>query len=129
MTNALHQETVVNATPETVFKALTDADAFARMTGGAPAAIDATAGGAFSLLDGKIVGRTIELVPDTRLVQAWRPGSWEDGVYSLVRIELEAAGDETRLTLDQTGIPDGQAEHLEGGWRAMYWEPLAAFLA
>lgn len=47
-------------------------------------------------------------------MQPWRAGSWSSGVYSIVRITLEREGDETMLTLDHAGFPDGAAEHLEG---------------
>jgi activator of HSP90 ATPase len=71
----------------------------------------------------------LELVPGQRIVQAWRAANWEEGVYTVVRIELNGDGKTTKLTLDQTGIPEGQGEHLEGGWHKMYWEPLRKYLA
>jgi len=74
------------------------------------------------------VGRNIELVPNRRIVQAWRPRNWPDGVYSIVRFELKKAGAGTRLVLDQTGIPPGHRGHLNTGWRARYWRPLREYL-
>jgi hypothetical protein len=35
----------------------------------------------------------------------------------------------TRLTLDHTGFPKGQAQHLAEGWQPNYFEPLAKYLA
>ncbi len=94
-----------------------------------PATLTATAGGAFSLFGGRISGRFIELVPDERIVQAWRPTEWAAGVFSIVRFELLAQGSATRLVFDHTGFPKGQAEHLAAGWKGNYWEPLAKVLA
>ena len=128
MGNAIHQEVTINARPEKVYSALTDGAMFAEFTGGAAATISAEAGGEFSLFGGQIVGRNIEMIADKRLVQAWRPGNWEDGVYSLVRFQLEADGDGTKNTLDHTGFPDGMEGDLESGWHKMYWEPLEAYL-
>jgi Activator of Hsp90 ATPase homolog 1-like protein len=51
---------------------------------------------------------------------------WPDGVYSIVRFELDSSGDETRLTLDPDGHPAEAEPHLGGGWHKMYREPLQA---
>ena len=48
-----------------------------------------SAGGAFTTFGKLIEGRNIELVPNQRIVQAWRPASWEPGLYSIVRFELK----------------------------------------
>jgi activator of HSP90 ATPase len=68
-------------------------------------------------------------VPGERVVQAWRAGNWEPGVYSLARFELAADGAGTRLVFDHTGFPGGDAAHLEAGWEANYWKPLRESLA
>jgi activator of HSP90 ATPase len=112
-----------------VYRALTDAENFGAMSGGAPTEIDARPGGAFSCFGGMIQGRTIECVAGKRLVQAWRVKTWEAGVYSIVRIELRRAGAGTRLVLDHTGFPEDEREHLEPGWHANYWEPLRKALS
>lgn len=126
---SIHQEIVLKASPARVYEALTDARQFSAFTGGAPAEISAKAGGAFSCFGGRIVGQNVELVPDRRLVQAWRAGNWDEGVYSIARFELEPQGSGTRLVFDHAGFPEQQRAHLEGGWRAMYWEPLQKYLA
>jgi activator of HSP90 ATPase len=129
MTDSIHQEVTIKASPKRVYAALTDEAQFAAMTGGAPAKIAREPGGAFSCFGGKIEGRQIELAPSKRIVQAWRAGNWDAGVYSLVRFELKGEGGGTRLVFDQAGVPDGQAAHLEASWGQMYWEPLKKFLA
>jgi len=126
--SAIHQEVTFKASPERVYAALTDAKHFSAFTGGAPAEISRDAGGAFSCFGGMITGRNLELLPNRRLIQAWRAGNWGEGVYSVVRFELEAKGSETRLVFDHTGFPEEQRTHLEGGWQAMYWEPLRKYL-
>ena len=128
MAAVIHQEIELNAAPEKVYSALMDADEHSAFTGES-AEINADAGGTFSCYGGQIGGRNIELVAGRRIVQAWRVGSWDEGVYSLVRIELEDAGGKTKLTLDHSGIDDDMAPHLESGWHARYWEPLAKYLA
>ncbi|MEQ8369208.1 MAG: SRPBCC domain-containing protein [Alphaproteobacteria bacterium] len=123
MSEPIHQDVVLPAPPAAVYAALTDGKAFAAFSGGT-AQIETEVGGAFSLFDGRITGRTIEAIPASRLVQAWRAGNWDDGVYSLVRFDLAAEGKGTRLTLTHDAFPDAMRPHLEGGWPAMYWQPL-----
>ncbi|HET6181233.1 MAG TPA: SRPBCC domain-containing protein [Candidatus Sulfotelmatobacter sp.] len=97
---------------------------------GARAEIDAKPGGTFSMFDGLVVGRNVELVPNQRIVQAWRLSKqFADGTYSLVKIELKADGSGTKLILDHTGFPEGHFDHLDSGWYSHYWAPLRKFLA
>jgi len=126
---AIHQEIAFKSTPQRVYEALLDETQFARVTGGQATSIDRREGGAFSLFGARIKGRQVELVPDTRIVQAWRSEGWEHGVYSIVRFELSTVGAGTRVAFDHTGFPAGQAEHLADGWQSNYWDPLTRFLA
>jgi activator of HSP90 ATPase len=135
---AIHQEVVFKATTKRVYDALTDALQFqkiellAGITGldlaGKPAVISLEPGGLFSLFGGYIVGRQIELVPKQRIVQAWRVGSWQPGIYSIARFELADQGATTKLLFDHTGFPAGTGDHLASGWKSHYWEPLEKFL-
>ncbi|MBM3517093.1 MAG: hypothetical protein FJX56_04250 [Alphaproteobacteria bacterium] len=129
MAEPIHQEVVIKASPKRVYDALINAQQFSAVTGGAPAEIEREARGAFSFFGGRIVGRNLELVPGRRVVQAWRAGDWDEGVYSIVRFELSEQGGETRLVLDHVGFPDAARPHLESGWPAMDWEPLRKYLA
>ncbi len=125
---SLQQDIVLPATPDRVFAALTDATSFSAWTGGAPAVINATAGGAFSCFGGMITGLNLELVPGQRLVQAWRAKSWPEGTYSIVRFDLAAAPGGTRMAFTQSSHPAEQHDHLAEGWKKMYFEPLTAYL-
>jgi len=129
MPSTIHQEIDIPASPERVYATLTRAEDFQALSGGAPAEIETQPGGAFKLFGGQITGRNIELVSNQLIVQAWRPATWRDGVYSVVRIELQKAGDSTRVVLDHSGFPEERHEHLGAGWHRMYWEPLKKLLA
>ncbi len=138
---SIHQEPVFKANRQRVYQALTDATQFNKVTQlsaamksgiplqNAPTVISPGAGGAFLLFGGYIVGRHIELVPNQRIVQAWRVAYWAPGVYSIVKFELAPQGSGTKIVFDHTGFPIGQGEHLAAGWKANYWEPLEKFLA
>jgi activator of HSP90 ATPase len=97
--------------------------------GDEPAAISREVGGAYTLFGGYITGRHVELVPNERIVQAWRTGGWKPGVYSIAKFELVEQGSGTKIIFDHTGFPKGEAEALASGWKAHYWEPLEKLLA
>ena len=124
----LHQEVELPSSPKRFWDAILDSKQFAAFSG-EPAEIDRNPGGAFSMFGGKIVGRNIELIANQRIVQAWRPASWDPGVYSVVRFVIKDLGSRVRVTLDHTGFPEGDFGHLDSGWGARYWEPLRKFLA
>ncbi len=138
---SIHQEVVFKSSKKRVYQALMDSKQFEQIvqlsdarktmipTGAPPAKISPEVGGAFSIFGGLIVGRQIELVPDARIAQAWRPAYWEPGVYSIVKIELSDSGAGTKLVLDHRGFPDGDGKSLLEGWSKNYWQPLAKFLA
>jgi uncharacterized protein YndB with AHSA1/START domain len=128
MADAIQQEVVFKASPARIYDALLDSKQFSEFSGGAPAEISRTPGGAISCFGGMITGRNVELMPNQRIVQAWRAGNWPEGVYSIVRFELKTQGSGTEITLHHAGFPEGSAEHLESGWHKMYWEPLKKYL-
>jgi activator of HSP90 ATPase len=119
----IHQEIKLSAPPSRVYRSLVDSNAFAELTG-APASGDAVEGAAFSAFGGHITGRHVELVPNQRIVQAWRAKAWPDGLYSIARFELHADGRGTKLVFDHEGFPEDMKEHLATGWQANYWEHL-----
>ena len=137
---AIHQEPVFTASRKRVYDALTDAKQFDKviqLSGvmqamhlpDRPAEISREEGGVFKLFGGYITGRHVELVLNERIVQAWRTGGWDPGVYSIAKFELVELGSGTKIIFDHTGFPRGEAEVLASGWKAHYWEPLEKLLA
>ncbi|HZW93860.1 MAG TPA: SRPBCC family protein [Candidatus Eremiobacteraceae bacterium] len=124
----LHQEVDFKTNPQRIYQVLLDAKQFAACTG-MSAEIDPKAGGAFTTFGGLIVGRNIELIPNQRIVQAWRPTHWDPGVYSIVKFELKPEGSKTKIVLDHTGFPEGDFDSLNTGWKPRYWDPMKKFLA
>lgn len=110
-----------------IYEALLDARQFKALSG-LPAEIDRKPGGWFKLFDGQIEGRNVELVPNQRIVQAWRPASWPAGVFSIARFELVARGPSTRIVFDHAGFTEDKQEHLASGWEEHYWQPLHKYL-
>jgi activator of HSP90 ATPase len=120
----IHQEVTLAAGPSLVYEALVDPKRFTELTG-APAAGAATEGSAFSAFGGHITGRHVELVPNKRVVQAWRAKTWPEGLYSIARFELRESGSGTKLIFDHDGFPAEMQDHLAKGWQANYWDTLA----
>ena len=137
---AIHQVAVFKASRKRVYEALTEAKQFdqvIQLSGvmqsmhleDKPAEISREVGGAFALFGGYITGRHVELVPNERIVQAWRTGRWPPGVYSIAKFELVEQDVGSKIVFDHTGFPKGEAEALASGWKAHYWEPLQKLLA
>lgn len=137
----IHQEVDFRVGRKRVYEALTNAKQFNKVVmlsaamqsgmapAGKPVEVSSEVGGAFSAFGGHIMGRHVELVPNERIVQAWRVASWGPGQYSIVRFELVEQGSGTKLVFDHTGFPQGQGAHLAEGWKANYWEPLEKYFA
>src|SRR5262252_6396559 len=117
---SLHQEVNFNATPARIYEILLDSKQFSAFSGDS-AQISPEAGGSFSMFGGRIIGRNIELIPNQRIVQAWREAIWPPGVYSLVKFEFKEQGSRTRVILDHTGFAEGDFVHLNPGWKLRYW--------
>ena len=138
---SIRQELMLDATPQRVYQSLTntkDFDAITRLSDGAvllaaagakPTSISTEVGGPFTLFGGYITGRHLEMLPNERLVQAWRAGSFKAGAFSIAAFYLTAEGDRTKLSFEHRGFPDGNGASLAQGWHSHYWEPLAKYLA
>jgi len=135
---SIHQQATIEATPCQVYALLADAAALSALSGmsGESGHVE---GAPFTAFDSHVTGRQVELVPGSRIVQAWRFPNWTPGTYTVVRFELEPADNsKTRVRVDQHGYPDGADdmgchatwhEHLAEGWTLYYLKPLATHFA
>ena len=122
-TKDIQQKVIFKAAIHDVYEALMDSRKHARFTG-APVRMSRKPGGTFSAYDGHITGVNIELVPDTRIVQAWRGSDWPEGCYSLVVFSLKTVNGGTRLDFTQIGVPAKEYKGIHAGWGEYYWEPM-----
>ncbi len=136
---AIHQEPLFAASRARIYRALTDARQFDKLTQlsaaikempikHTPSLLKAHAGGAFALFGGYVTGRFVELIANELIVQAWRAGSWNPGLFSIARFQLVEQSAGTKIQFDHVGFPIGQAEHLAKGWHDNYWDPLQRLL-
>ena len=131
----IHQEISFKASPQRLYEILLSSKEFSASTKksfdnftSASASIDPVVGGVFSLFDGHINGRILELVPNQRIVEAWRVIDWPAGVYSIARFEFRPQGSETLVIFDHVGFPEGLKQHLSDGWQQHYWDALTKYL-
>ena len=122
--------TVLQTSAKRIYQAWLDASEHGAFTGG-EAEIDAVVGGAFTVGDGYIHGKTVELTPYRKIVQMWRttefaPGD-EDSILEVVLEEVEEVEGGTRITLSHSNLPDGQGADYEEGWKEFYFEPMAEY--
>jgi activator of HSP90 ATPase len=122
--STIRQEVSFSAAPSRVYEALADLKRFAEVTG-APASGESAEGASFSAFGGHITGRQVELVPGTRVVQAWRAKTWPEGQYSIVRFELHPEGQGTKLVFEHAAFPEDMKEHLSKGWKENYWDKIS----
>ncbi len=131
----IHQEINFNASPQQLYRILLSSKEFSDCTKKSfenftamSAKIDPKVGGTFSVFDGHIIGRILELVPNRRIVEAWRVVDWPAGDYSIAKFEFTPQGSGTKLIFDHTGFPEDLKEHLSIGWQQHYWNAINKYL-
>jgi activator of HSP90 ATPase len=126
-TRALRMSIVLSVPPERLYRAWLSSKEHGAFTG-AKAKVVAKVGGKHSAWDGYISGKTLELTPERRIVQAWRTTDFlEENPDSRLEITFAAVPKGARLTLKHTKIPKGQASAYEQGWKDYYFKPMKAY--
>lgn len=121
--------TTLPASPEVIYKAWLSSEGHSAMTG-SPAEVQAKIGGTFKAWDSYIWGKTLEMEPYHRIIQAWRTSEFpEDSLDSRVEILLEKEEDGTKLVLKHTEIPDGQGDNYYQGWQDFYFTPMQKYFS
>lgn len=123
----LHHRIRFPAAPERIYAALLDAKQHAELTGQA-AAIDPVVGGRFTTCGERALGWTLELVPNRRIVQAWRHRDWPEGTWSTSTIVLTPHEGHTDLHFMQTGVPSEAYAWVDALWKGTYWAALDRWL-
>lgn len=127
MKNGFKLTTILQATPAEIYKVWVSSKGHAAMTGSA-ATVSGRVGGKFSAWDGYIFGRTLELKPGKRIVQAWRTTEFpDDAPDSRLEISFEEAKGGTKLTLTHTGMPEDQVADYKQGWEDFYFRPMKEY--
>jgi activator of HSP90 ATPase len=126
-TKNLQQSVIIKATPREVYEALMDSRKHSKFTG-AKASISRKVGGRCSVNGNYIRGINLDLMPNKRIVQAWRGSDWPKGHYSIATFSLSRIKGGTRLIFTQMGVPDREYKGISQGWRDYYWKPMKEML-
>lgn len=128
MCKTIKQKVKFKAAPEEIYSLLTDSKKYAALTG-KKANIGKKAGATFSVYGGQAKGIIVELVPNKRIIQAWRGHSFPEGIFSMATFNLERTSNGgTNLTLVHRGVPKDMIPFIEQGWRKYNWDPIKRFL-
>ncbi len=115
---------VLNALPEEVYAALTFKPTI-ELWSGSPAVFTPEVGSEFSMWDGSIVGKILELEPGKLIRQQWYFG--EQAEPSIVTLKFHANKKGTSLEVDHTNIPDSDYDEIVDGWVNIYMRDLMEF--
>ena len=127
MKNQFTLTVMINAKAETIYKAWLSSEGHSAITG-SPAKVDGTVNGDFTAWDGYIWGMFLELEPNHRILQAWRTSEFPSEVEdSIVEILLEDEKGKTKLTLNHSNMPEGQADSYKTGWEDFYFKPMREY--
>jgi activator of HSP90 ATPase len=115
---------ILPASCETVYTTLMNAKSHADLID-SDAAIEDKPGTEFSMWEGYITGKNLELVKGSFIRQSWRTADFpEESPDSMLEIRLVELDGRTKLTLVHSEIPDGQGEEYKQGWFDFYFDPL-----
>lgn len=96
---------------------------------GAPAKISAKEGSSFSVHNGYITGKNLQLLKNKLIVQTWRAKDWKkEDIDSTFIIALQTKGKDVVLQAVHANVPDNQAKGIDKGWHDFYWEPWKKYL-
>jgi uncharacterized protein YndB with AHSA1/START domain len=112
----------IKSTPEEVYRALTNPFTIELWTNQA-AVMEEKEGTEFSIFGGNITGRNIEFKPNELIRQMW----YFDDKESEVLIKLFPDKANTRIVIEQTGIPEDAYENIKNGWNESYLDSLTDF--
>jgi len=88
-----------------LFQAFCDMNKVKAFTQNSVSLYDCKKGGFFSLLSDNVTGRFLDIVPYDRIDMLWRFKSWPTDHYSHVSLFFHDDTDQTKLILQQTGVP------------------------
>ncbi|MFW9827709.1 MAG: SRPBCC family protein [Candidatus Thorarchaeota archaeon] len=128
-TKTIEQSILIKANPHEVYEAFMDSKKHSKFTE-SKATISREIGGKFSIFEGEIEGKNLELIQDKKIVQSWRSKeeNWPKSHYSTITIDLESVENGTNLKFKQTEVPSTCYESVKEGWNDYYWEPLKGML-
>ena len=117
----------IKAEAQDVFTALTNPFTI-ELWSGEKAVMTTKVGEEFSLWDGDITGKNIEIIENEKLVQQWYFGEDDDTEPSIVTIKIWPKNSSCSVELLHTNIPDEAYENIVEGWNDAYLGAVKALM-
>lgn len=117
--------TTLNASAKTIFEDWMNSKSHSEFTG-SKAKVENKKNGLFTAWDDYITGRTIELVPFSKIVQKCRTIEFAvEAADSIVEILLEEKEKgKTKITIYHHHLQKGDGEKYKRGWKDFYFSPM-----
>ncbi len=115
---------IIPAEPEEVFYALTNPFTI-ELWSGYPATMDAEVGTEFSLWEGDITGKNIEIIPNKKIVQEWYFGDITEKSIATIKIFEDKKGSQVEVIHEN--IPDQDFDNIVDGWKEHYMGAIKEF--
>jgi uncharacterized protein YndB with AHSA1/START domain len=115
----------INANRDEIFNALTNSLSIELWTG-YPAEMEPLPGKEFSLWEGDITGKNLEIIPGNKIVQEWYFNDPDN--ISIVTIELVDEKNGTRINLLHTNVPEDAFKNLVYGWKEYFFGALKKYM-
>ncbi|MEI7604080.1 MAG: SRPBCC family protein [bacterium] len=112
-----------------IYEMLMDEKKHSELTG-SKAIISEKVDGEFSLYDGSITGKNLQLVKNKKIVQEWRYDfpDWPEDYFSIVTFTFKDDNGNTKLYFSHEDIPAQFVDDIEDGWHQYYWKPMKKIL-
>ncbi|CAF4815353.1 unnamed protein product [Rotaria sp. Silwood1] len=107
-----------------LFQAFCDMNKVKAFTQNSVSQYDCRKGGFFSLFSDNITGRFLDIVPYDHIDMLWRFKSWPSDHYSHVSLLFSDGTDETKIVIQQTGVPSQFYDNTREGWKRFYLESI-----
>ena len=126
---SLEQEIIIKTSPHEIYEAFMDSKKHSKFTE-SKAKVSREIGGSYSIFEGALSGKNLELIQDKKIVQTWRSEgeNWPKGYYSTITLILEPIDQGTLIKFTHVDIPEASYESVKEGWNTYYWEPLKEML-
>ena len=115
---------IIPAKPEEVFTAITNPFTIELWTG-YKAIMDSNVDTEFSLWEGDVTGKNLEIIDNKKIVQEWYFGDQSE--KSIVTIKLFENKKGTQVELIHENIPDEDYENIIEGWNEYYFGAIKSF--
>lgn len=119
-------KTTIKATAKQIYKSWLSTQGHTKMTG-ETAYVSDKIGEAFTVEDGNITGKNVQLEPYHKIIQTWRSEKFNtNDEDSQIEVILNENNGETELTLTHSNVPES-CNHYGEAWDKHYFSPMKTY--